>query len=176
MKEESIILGGGCFWCIEAALKRLNGVVSAVSGYCGDGKENANYDAVCSGKTLHAEVVKVTFEPEALSLETLLEVFFAMHDPTTLNRQGADAGTQYRSAIFYTIDSQKSVIEGVIANVQKKFTSPIVTEVTKAKPFYEAEAYHQNYYDINPHQGYCQFVIAPKIEKLNTTFKALLNP
>ncbi|MEZ4911669.1 MAG: bifunctional methionine sulfoxide reductase B/A protein [Saprospiraceae bacterium] len=169
---ESITLGGGCFWCIEAIFEDLKGVKSAVSGYSGGKVKNPSYKEVCSGLTGHAEVVRVTFDTNVLPLTDLLEVFFSLHDPTTLNRQGADVGTQYRSAIFYENDTQKVEAEKVIStlNANGAFTNPIVTEVTEYKNFYSAEDYHQGYYELNKEEPYCRAVIKPKMDKLHKTF------
>lgn len=161
-------LGGGCFWCVEAVMQPLRGVREVVSGYMGGKVENPSYREVCGGRTGHAEVVQVHFDPDEISYRDLLTLFFATHDPTTLNRQGADAGTQYRSVVFYHDDEQKRVAEEVIADLEAQdvFGAPIVTEVTAAEPFYEAEDYHQSYFAQNPRQPYCQAVIAPKVAKL----------
>lgn len=166
---EQATLGGGCFWCIEAALKDIRGVETVVSGYAGGDTEDPSYEAVCSGKTGHAEVVQVTFDGEELPFADLLRIFFSIHDPTTLNRQGADVGTQYRSAIF-THGDQEAAARDVIAEIQGQFDAPIVTEVTPLARFWEAEAYHQDYYARNPRQGYCAAVISPKLAKLRQTW------
>ena len=168
--QKEIIVGGGCFWCIEAVFRRVKGVKEAISGYSGGNRENPTYKQVCSGATGHAEVVKVVYDDEVITLDEILEIFFAVHDPTTLNRQGADVGTQYRSIIFYENDDEKKVIEKAIQKAQKNFKDKIVTEVVPKKTFYKAEDYHQNYYDQNPYQGYCQFVIQPKIQKFLSKF------
>lgn len=168
-KMETITLGAGCFWCVEAVLQRIKGVEKCVSGYSNGKTENPTYRQVCEGDTGHAEVVKVTYNPAVLSTEQLLHIFFDLHDPTTLNRQGADAGTQYRSGIFYHTDAQKEAATKVIAELteKKKFSSPIVTEVTKAATFYTAEGYHQDYYNLNKDKNrYCSIVIVPKLRKL----------
>lgn len=167
---EKILLGGGCFWCIEAAYSRVNGVVSAVSGYAGGKNPNPTYQQICTGATGHAEVVEVTFDESIISCEEILEIFFTIHNPTTLNAQGADVGTQYRSVIFYNSEEQKECAKKVVSTIKENFRDPIVTELSVAPEFYEAEAYHQNYFDLNPSQGYCQVVIAPKIEKLESKF------
>lgn len=172
--EEKALLGGGCFWCIEAVYRRVKGVTSAVSGYAGGEKPNPDYRSVCSGQTGHAEVVEITFDPDVVTFEAILEIFWAVHDPTTLNRQGADAGTQYRSVIFYRDAAQKAAAEASMARAQNLFDAPIVTELSPAPTFFPAEAYHQNYYDLNTQQGYCQVVIAPKIQKLMTKFQEKL--
>lgn len=170
--KEVITIGGGCFWCIEAILEPLKGVESAVSGYSGGKVANPSYEAVCSGTTGHAEVVQVTFDPKVIPLHDLLQVFFTLHDPTTLNRQGADVGTQYRSVVFYRNDEQKSVTEQVIKEIAAAdiWNGKIVTEISPFKEFYPAEKYHQEYYATNPNQGYCRVVIAPKVAKLRKQF------
>lgn len=164
--------GGGCFWCTEAVFLRLKGVVSVASGYAGGTDTNPTYEEVSSGETGHAEVIQVRFDPAQVTYEQLLEVFFKTHDPTTLNRQGADVGTQYRSVIFTHDDAQKKTAEDVKAalDAAKAFDRPIVTEITPYKAFYKAEDYHQGYYDANPRAGYCRVVIAPKLEKLEKVF------
>lgn len=174
--EEVITLGGGCFWCIEAIFEELKGVKKVESGYSGGKTLNPTYKEVCSGNTGHAEVVQITFDPQLISLEELLEVFFALHDPTTLNRQGADVGTQYRSAIFYHNAGQKATAEKIIAtlNKEKVFDKPIVTEVSAFEKFYIAEDYHQAYYELNKEQPYCRAVIKPKMDKLHKVFKEKL--
>ena len=164
-------MAGGCFWCTEAIFKRLKGVTSVVSGYTGGNVENPSYEEVCGGDTGHAEAIQITFDPKVVPYEKLLEIFFALHDPTTLNRQGNDAGTQYRSAIFYHDQSQKEAAEKSKANAQKKLTDKIVTGIVPYTEFYEAENYHKNYYDSNRAQGYCQVVIDPKIKKLLSEYK-----
>jgi peptide-methionine (S)-S-oxide reductase len=165
-------LAGGCFWCLETVFNRLQGVESAISGYMGGQTPNPTYRDVCDGDTGHAEVVQVTFDPDVISFRDLLDVFFTIHDPTQLNRQGNDVGTQYRSAIFCHTPEQKAEAEVAIAelNASKKFAAPIVTEGTEAATFYPAEAYHQRYYEQNPHQPYCQFVVAPKVAKAEAKF------
>ena len=165
-------LAGGCFWCLEAVFLRLRGVHRVESGYAGGHVENPNYRAVCSGTTGHAEVVQIEFDPEEISYRELLEVFFAIHDPTTLNRQGADVGTQYRSAIFYHDQAQQQTAERTIAELeeQKIWDDPVVTEIVPLERFYPAEDYHREYYDRNPEQGYCQVVISPKVAKLRQKF------
>jgi len=155
---------GGCFWCLETVFNRLQGVESAVSGYMGGHTANPTYEDVCNGDTGHAEVVQVTFDPDVIGFRDLLDVFFTIHDPTQLNRQGNDVGTQYRSAIFWHTPEQKAEAEAAIAELtaSKIFAAPIVTEVAEAATFYPAEPFHQRYYEQNPHQPYCQFVVAPK--------------
>jgi peptide-methionine (S)-S-oxide reductase len=170
--REIALIGGGCFWCIEAVLERLEGVSRVVSGYAGGKNPSPSYEQVCSGATGHAEVVQVEFDPAVLSYRDLLIVFFAMHDPTTLNRQGADVGTQYRSVIYYNSDTQRQVAEALIREFDGEgiWGAPIVTKVEAAPVFYPAEQYHQQYYQRNPNAGYCQFVIAPKVAKLRQRF------
>jgi peptide-methionine (S)-S-oxide reductase len=164
-KYEIATLAGGCFWCLEAVFNRLEGVDKVVSGYMGGHMPNPDYKSVCTGNTGHAEVVQITFDPAVISFDNLLEVFFAIHDPTTLNRQGNDRGTQYRSAIFFHSTEQKAAAEAAIKSVQSSRPDPIVTEVTEAGTFHPAEDYHQDYYASNPYQPYCQFVVAPKVKK-----------
>jgi len=175
---ETAILGGGCFWCIEAVLARLDGVSGVVSGYAGGKAPNPGYEQVCAGTTGHAEVVQVEFDPTVLSYRDLLIVFFAMHDPTTINRQGADVGTQYRSVIYYSSDAQRATAEALIKelNAEGTWGAPIVTRVEPAPRFYPAELYHQQYYQRNPNAGYCQVVIAPKVAKLRQKFAHRLRP
>lgn len=164
---EVATLGAGCFWCIEAAYRQLDGVYSATSGYMGGAEKNPTYEQICSGDSGHAEVVHVVFDPKKISYEKVLSWFWELHDPTTLNRQGNDAGTQYRSAIFYHSDEQKKIAEASKTAAAPKFKDPIVTEITKASEFYPAENYHQNYYNQNKSKNpYCRFVIEPKLEKL----------
>jgi len=169
---ETITLAGGCFWCIEAVFEELKGVKTVVSGYSGGDKSNPSYKEVSIENTGNAESVQITYNPKMISLEELLEVFFTLHDPTSLNRQGADIGTQYRSVIFYSNEKQKKTAENVIAtlNANKVFNSPIVTEVTALKNFYNAENYHQEYYELNKEQPYCKMVIKPKMDKLHKVF------
>ena len=169
-------LGGGCFWCLEAALLQLKGVESVVSGYAGGSTEKPDYHGVCSGRTGHAEVVEVRFDPAVIDYRTLLTAFFAIHDPTTLNRQGNDIGTQYRSVIFTHDDAQRKIAEALIADLaaQRIWPDPIVTAVSLAPTFWRAEDGHQNYYANNPQQGYCQAVVAPKATKLRKVFAGRL--
>ena len=169
-------LAGGCFWCTEAVYAELKGVTSVTSGYIGGAVPNPTYKDVCTGQTGHAEAIEIDYDPAVVPFEKLLEVFFATHDPTTLNRQGADVGTQYRSGIFYHDDEQKRIAEDVIAKLDaaKVFPGKIVTEVTKASTFYPAEDYHQDYFANNPFQPYCQAVATPKVEKVRKVFKDLL--
>jgi peptide-methionine (S)-S-oxide reductase len=170
--EQIAVFGGGCFWCIEAIFNRLTGVKSAISGYMGGHVDNPSYRQVCNGDTGHAEVVQVTFDPSQIGYRDLLEVFFTVHDPTTVNRQGNDVGEQYRSVIYYTTPAQEREAEETIAalNAAKAFPEPIVTTVESAAKFYPAEDYHQLYYDNNATQPYCQFVIAPKLRKFEKKF------
>ncbi|MFP4367290.1 MAG: peptide-methionine (S)-S-oxide reductase MsrA [bacterium] len=173
MPLETITLGAGCFWCVEAVFDRLEGVESVTSGYSGGNISNPTYREVTSGRTGHAEVIQVRYNPEIIPFSRLLEVFFMTHDPTTLNRQGADVGTQYRSAIFYHTEEQKRTAQEVKNMLEKEkiWSDPIVTEITEYENFYRAEDYHQEYYLNNPNQGYCRMVIAPKIEKFEKLFK-----
>lgn len=172
MSHAIVTLAGGCFWCIEPMFHRLRGVESAVSGYMGGHTENPAYKDICNGDTGHAEVVQITYDPDAITFRDLLDVFFTLHDPTQLNRQGNDVGTQYRSAIFWHTPEQKAEAEAVIAgmNASKQFDAPIVTELTEVTTFYPAEDYHQRYFEQNPHQPYCQFVVAPKVAKAEEKF------
>lgn len=169
---ETATLGGGCFWCLEAVYDQLKGVESVESGYMGGRVPNPSYEAVCMGNTGHAEVVQITFDPAVVSYSEILEIFFSVHDPTTLNRQGNDVGTQYRSAIFYHTPTQKTDAGQVIATLtnEKIFDRPIVTEVVPAGPFYIAEDYHQEYFVRNPSQPYCTFLINPKLSKFRKQF------
>jgi peptide-methionine (S)-S-oxide reductase len=164
---ETATLGGGCFWCVDTLFRELRGVTSVVSGYAGGTRANPTYEEVCSGTTGHAEVIRITFDPAQISYADLLDVFFTVHDPTTLNRQGGDIGLQYRSVIFAHTPEQRATAERAIADISAKklWDDPIVTEVVDASEFYPAEEYHQDYYTNNPNQGYCRVVIAPKIAK-----------
>lgn len=175
-KLETAVLGAGCFWCVEAIFQDLKGVERVESGYTGGKTKNPTYKEVCSGTTGHAEVVKITFDPSVVSYDQILTVFFHVHDPTTLNKQGADVGTQYRSAVFYENDEQKKTAEKVKeeSTNQKLWDDPIVTEITAATEYYPAEDYHQNYYNENPNQSYCSYVIAPKVKKFYKEFSHLL--
>lgn len=175
---QSIVLGGGCFWCIEAVFQRLIGIEKVESGYAGGQKQSPTYEDVSSGSTGHAEVVRLEFDSQQISLKEILEVFFHLHDPTTKNRQGADIGTQYRSIILYENDQQKKDAEEVIRKItgEKLWKDPIVTEVVPLKEYFPAEGYHQNYYNQNKTQGYCSIVIGPKIKKLEQEFAAKLKP
>jgi peptide-methionine (S)-S-oxide reductase len=167
MSAETATLAGGCFWCLEAVYNDLRGVTQVVSGYAGGHVASPSYEQVCTGMTGHAEVVQITFDPDVISYRDLLEVFFTIHDPTTLNRQGADVGTQYRSAIFIHSAEQEQIAREAIAGLEASglWTNPIVTEVVPLDTFYPAEAYHQRYFERNPNQGYCRIVIAPKVAK-----------
>lgn len=174
--REVATLGGGCFWCLEAAFDQVRGVEEVVSGYSGGFVVNPTYRQVCDGKTGHAEVTQLTFDPAVITFREILEIFFALHDPTTLNRQGADVGPQYRSAIFYHSPEQKATAQAVIAelNAAQIFDKPIITEVTGVTRFYPAEDYHQEYYSNNPNQPYCQVVVSPKVAKLRKNFAGKL--
>jgi peptide-methionine (S)-S-oxide reductase len=169
-------LAGGCFWCIETVFNQLHGVESAVSGYMGGHTVSPTYEDICNGDTGHAEVVQVSFDPAVISYRDLLDIFFTLHDPTQLNRQGNDVGTQYRSAIFWHTSEQQAEAQAVIAELTaaRQFDTPIVTEVTAATRFYPAEDYHQAYFDQNPNQPYCQFVVAPKVAKARQKYAAHL--
>jgi len=166
-------LGAGCFWCIEAVFQQLEGVESVVSGYAGGHVKNPTYEAVCSGSTGHAEIAQITFDPDVISFGELLEVFWRTHDPTTLNRQGNDVGTQYRSVIFYHDEEQKQIAEASKAAAEEAsiWPNPIVTEISPLNNHYPAEAYHQNYFRTNPNQPYCTFVVGPKVAKFRQLFK-----
>lgn len=174
-REETITLGGGCFWCLEAVYDEMRGITNVLSGYSGGHVANPTYRDVCGETTGHAEVVQVTFNPDIISLQELLSVFFTIHDPTTLNRQGADVGTQYRSVIFYHDEAQRETAVSLIEelNAAHIWDSPIVTEVAPFAEFYVAEEYHQNYYANNPGQGYCRVVVAPKVAKFRQRFNHL---
>jgi peptide-methionine (S)-S-oxide reductase len=171
---ETATLAGGCFWCIEAALKELDGVASVVSGYAGGHVEDPSYEAVCREETGHAEAVQVEFDPETISYRDLLEVFFTIHDPTSLNRQGPDIGTQYRSAVFYHDDAQRETLEAVIEDLEPLYDDDIVTEVEPLDEFYRAEEYHQDYFEKNPDDTYCVVNINPKLKKIREKHAALL--
>ncbi|HWD98864.1 MAG TPA: peptide-methionine (S)-S-oxide reductase MsrA [Bryobacteraceae bacterium] len=170
--SEISTLGGGCFWCLEAVYRETEGVEKVVSGYMGGAVPNPTYKDVCSGRTGHAEVVQLTFDPNLISWRDILEIFFAIHDPTTLNRQGNDVGTQYRSVIFYHSPEQKTVAEGIVRELaaEKAFEDPVVTTIEPAAEFYPAEAYHQEYFENHPYQPYCAFVVAPKVQKFRKKF------
>lgn len=171
-ESELATFGGGCFWCLEAVYLDVNGVDGVVSGYSGGANPNPTYQEICTGKSGHAEIVQLTFNPEIITFKELVEIFFVIHDPTTLNRQGNDIGTQYRSVIFYHSEEQKLISDEVIKfmETEKVFSNPIVTEITSLVEFYEAEEYHQNYYAKNPNQGYCRVVIEPKVSKFRKEF------
>jgi peptide-methionine (S)-S-oxide reductase len=175
-RREVATLAGGCFWCLEAVYLDLQGVESVVSGYSGGSVPNPSYQAVCTGETGHAEVVQITFDPAVVSYRDLLEVFFTIHDPTTLNRQGADVGTQYRSAIFYHTPQQEATAEEVIRDLTaaRLYGNPIVTEVTPFAAFYPAEEYHQRYFERNPNQPYCRAIVAPKVAKFRKQYLSRL--
>lgn len=166
--------GGGCFWCIDAAFRRVNGVSDVSSGYTGGNTDNPTYKSVCSGTTGHAEVVKVEFDSTIVSFETLLAMFFTLHDATQLNRQGNDIGTQYRSVVYYHNDEQLALTNTMIEQLQTHVSEPIVTEVSPVTTYYPAEHHHQDYYNENPQQGYCSMLIAPKLHKFETVFKEFL--
>jgi len=176
MKQEIATLAGGCFWCLEAVYDQMKGVISVESGYIGGHGERPTYEAVCGGGTGHAEAIQIAFDSEIVSYRELLEVFFVIHDPTTLNRQGHDVGTQYRSGIFYHSPEQKRIAEEVIASFTREqvYSSPIVTELVPATTWYEAEPYHQEYFAKNPFQGYCTAVVGPKVMKFRKLFYAKL--
>jgi peptide-methionine (S)-S-oxide reductase len=169
---EIATLGGGCFWCLDAVYRGLRGVEKVESGYAGGAPDNPSYELVCGGHTGHAEVVQVTFDPSVISFKELLDVFFVIHDPTTLNRQGADVGTQYRSVIFYHSGEQKAIAESAIRELEAsaRYDAKIVTELAPLPPFFVAEEYHQDYFARNPGRGYCQAVVAPKVSKARKTF------
>jgi peptide-methionine (S)-S-oxide reductase len=169
---ETATLAGGCFWCLDAVYRQLRGVERVASGYAGGTRPNPTYEQVCTGTTGHTEVVQITFRPDEISYRDLLDVFFTIHDPTTLDRQGADVGTQYRSAVFYHSPEQKATAEQVIAELEREhvWDDPIVTEIVPFTQFYPAEGYHQDYYAQNPAQGYCRVVIAPKVAKMRSKY------
>lgn len=171
---EQLTLGGGCFWCVEAVFENVIGVVRAESGYMGGDETRANYNDVCSGTTGHAEVVQITFDADQVDREELLDIFWVIHDPTTLNQQGADRGTQYRSVIYYDNDEEKAIIEASITKAQESFADKIVTEVSPLDKYFVAEGYHQSYFKNNPSQGYCMAVVAPKVQKFKMNFMSLL--
>jgi peptide-methionine (S)-S-oxide reductase len=165
-KIETATFGGGCFWCGEAVFQRIPGVKSVTSGFAGGSTPNPSYEDVCTGQTGHAEVIQIQFDPAVISYDKLMEIFFEEHDPTTLNRQGNDKGTQYRSIILYSSPAQKAAAEKALAEAAPHYSSPIVTQIVPLKAFYPAEQYHQDYYNLHPNQGYCQFIIRPKLQKL----------
>ena len=167
---KTITIGGGCFWCLEAVYSQMLGVISAKSGYAGGQIDNPSYDAVCSGSTGHAEVVQIDYDENLIGIAQILEVFWEVHDPTTLNRQGNDIGTQYRSVIYYDDEEDLEEINTSMKVAQSKFSAPIVTEIDELDIFYVAENYHQNYFRNNPNQGYCQVVVSPKVDKFKSLF------
>lgn len=174
MKTETATLGGGCFWCLDAAFRQIKGVENVVSGYAGGSIEKPTYDQVCSGSTGHAEVVQVRYDPKVISYEDVLDIFWAIHDPTTPNRQGSDVGPQYRSIILYEDEVQRQAAEDSAMRIGKLWPNPIVTEIKKLEHFYPAEEFHQDYFAKNPTQGYCQIVINPKLAKLREKFASRL--
>ena len=171
---EIATLGGGCFWCTEAVFQQIRGVRKVESGYAGGAGQNPTYEQICTGQTGHAEVVRLEFDPAVISYKELLEIFFTIHDPTTLNRQGNDAGTQYRSVIYFYSAEQRAIAKDVMANMTEVWDDPIVTELSEAPVFYIAEAYHQNYFRQHPQQGYCSVVVAPKVAKARKLFASKL--
>lgn len=173
---ETATLGGGCFWCTEAVFQQVRGVTIVESGYSGGAAANPTYKDICTGRTGHAEVVRLTYDPAIISYREILEMFFTIHDPTTLNRQGGDSGTQYRSVIYFHTPEQKEIAKTVMIEMQALWEKPIVTELTAAPFFYIAEEYHQNYYRQNPNQGYCAMVVAPKVSKARKAFASKLIP
>lgn len=170
-QRDTATLGGGCFWCVEAIYQDLQGVHKVVSGYSGGTVSNPTYKEICTGTTGHAEVIQVIFDPAVVSYQEILEIFFTVHDPTTLNRQGNDVGTQYRSVIFYHSEEQKTIAEAVKKNAASIWDDPIVTEISALAKFYPAEDYHQNYYKDNPYQPYCAYIISPKVKKFREKFR-----
>ena len=171
---ETAILGGGCFWCTEAVYLEVKGITSVESGYMGGDVEQPTYEQVCTGATGHAEVVRLTFDPALVSYRDLLEIFFTIHDPTTLNRQGNDVGTQYRSVLYHQSPQQEATARQVVAEMAHVWDAPIVTELSPAQTFYKAEDYHQDYFRMHPLQGYCAFVVAPKVDKFRKTYASRL--
>lgn len=174
MKRATAIFGGGCFWCVEAIFSDLKGVLEVIPGYSGGHVENPTYEQVCTDQTGHAEVVQITYDQDVISYEDLLRIFFTTHDPTTLNRQGEDVGTQYRSVIFYQSEAERKAAEAVKDEMAPLWDDPIVTEVTEFDTFYPAEDYHHDYFALNPQQGYCKMVIAPKVAKFRTQYRERL--
>ncbi len=170
MKKEVALIGGGCFWCIEAVYNKVEGVISAISGYAGGKRPDPNYEMICTGVSGYAEVVEITYDSEIISYKEILEIFWEIHDPTTLNAQGGDRGTQYRSVIYYYDEKQKTEAQESAKNKQESLRDSIVTQLSSTPKFYPAEAYHQNYYKLNPNQGYCMMVVAPKIQKFMMSF------
>lgn len=175
MATEIATLGGGCFWCLEAVYQQVKGVQAVESGYTGGQVKSPTYEQVCEGNTGHAEVVRVSFDPAIITYREILEIFFTIHDPTTLNRQGNDVGTQYRSVIYFHSPEQQGIARHVIAEMANVWDAPIVTELSPAETYYKAEGYHQNYFRQNPLQGYCAFVVAPKVAKFRKTFSDKIN-
>ncbi len=171
MNKQVITLGGGCFWCTEAVFELVEGVLAVESGYCNGHVMNPSYEQVCSGDTGHNEVVRVSFDAERISLREILEIFFVAHDPTTLNRQGNDAGTQYRSGIYWHTPEQEAVAQAVLAELNEQLKGRVVTEIQREDNYSRAEAYHQHYFAQHPGQGYCAYVVAPKVEKFRKTFR-----
>jgi peptide-methionine (S)-S-oxide reductase len=176
MNNQQVVIGGGCFWCTEAVFLAVDGVLAVESGYSGGHVDDPSYEQVCDGSTGHAEVVRVEFDADRITLREILEIFFATHDPTTLNRQGADVGTQYRSVIFHADDAQRDTARAVIADLtdQQVFDRPIVTQVVPLTNYFAAEAYHQRFYERNPYQGYCMAVVGPKVAKFRKQFASRL--
>jgi len=172
--KERLVLGGGCFWCTEAVFVNVKGVSSVVSGYAGGARANPSYENICTGATGHAEIIDIEYDSSIISRANLLDIFFEIHDPTTLNQQGADKGTQYRSVIYYENDEQKEIILNSIEKAQANYKEKIVTEVSQLPAVYPAESYHQNYFNLNSSQGYCQVVIVPKLQKFMTSFPEFL--
>lgn len=170
MKASRLVLGGGCFWCTEAVFVNVKGVSSVVSGYAGGARPNPTYENICTGATGHAEIIDIEYDSDVVSMGELLDIFFVIHDPTTLNQQGADKGTQYRSVVYYDNDEEKEIILNSIEKAQEDYKDKIVTEVSELPTVYPAEAYHQNYFNLNKTQGYCQVVIVPKLQKFLTKF------
>ncbi|GIX42356.1 MAG: peptide methionine sulfoxide reductase MsrA [Leptospiraceae bacterium] len=170
-KRELATLGGGCFWCLDAIYRNIPGIINVICGYAGGHKKNPTYQEVCTGNTGHAEVVQITYDPSIISYKEILEIFWKIHDPTTLNRQGADIGTQYRSIILYHDEKQKEIAQQSKLEHQKFFKNPIVTEIVPLKEFYPAEEYHQNFYNKNPNYPYCVYVIEPKLQKIKDFYK-----
>ena len=171
---EKFVLGGGCFWCLDAVYRNVRGVSSSIAGYAGGHVKNPTYEQVCHMDTGHAEVLEVTFDPEEVSAENILDIFFTLHDPTQLNRQGADVGSQYRSSMMYENESQKELFETSIERAKEIWGEGVVTEVVPLETFYEAESYHQDYFAKNPNQGYCLAVVSPKVAKVRASFSSLM--
>ena len=171
---ETFVLGGGCFWCLDSAFVQFRGISDVTCGYTGGSVQNPSYEAVCNGNTGHAEVVSVTFDPEVISQEQILDIFFTLHDPTQLNRQGNDVGTQYRSSMFFQDDAKKAIFESAIERAKVIWGDEIVTEVAPLRELYAAEEYHQDFFAKNPNQGYCVAVVAPKVSKVRAKFSDLL--